>query len=258
MTNQNRREIPSVIVFVTAYNEEGAIARTIDAIHDELAQDKYAFRFETIVIDDGCTDSTCDIARKKGVKVISHQRNRGLGACTRTGMQSAFEMGADIAIKVDGDAQYVMRDLEKMIRPILDGKADVVFGSRFLGNVLYKMPVHRAYGNAFFSWLTGFLIGTKVTDSATGLIAFHRRYLSQFEILVDYNATQQLLINSWGRNMRVTWVPIDFRPRESGRSFISWKYPFRVVPAMLRSYFHARLLRSSSSASRSSSPESPA
>ncbi len=258
MTKQNGWDVPYVVVFVVAFNEEGAIARTIDEIHEELAQEKYPFRSETIVIDDGSTDATVDVARDKNVKVISHQRNRGLGACTRTGMQSVHEMGAEIAIKVDGDAQYVMRDLEEMVRPILDGKADLVFGSRFLGNVLYRMPFYRVCGNAFFSWLTGLLIGTKVTDSATGLIAFHRRYLSQFQVLADYNVTQQLRIDSWGRNMRVVEVPIDFRSRETGRSFISWKYPFRVVPAILRSYLHARSLRSSTSAAPSSSPESSA
>lgn len=244
MEQKNKFNLPYLVVFVPAYNEEGSIGKTIDAISEELAQEKYnSFYFETIAIDDGSTDTTEKVAKSKGIRVIVHPRNLGLGAATRTGMRAAYEMGADMAVKVDGDAQFDMGDLEKMISPIQNDRADVVFGSRFLGGILYDMPFHRSWGNSFFAWLTSWLTKTTVTDSATGLIAFSRRYLSRFNILMNYNETQQLIIDAWGKNMMAVEVPVTSKPREAGTSFINWKYPFRVIPAMLRSYIHAKPLK---------------
>lgn len=245
MEQKNKFNLPYVVIFIPAYNEEGAIGKTIDSVKEELIKEKYKeFYFETIVIDDGSKDKTGEIAKNKGIKVVTLPINMGLGAATRTGMRTAYEMGADIAVKVDGDAQFVMEDLDKMIKPILENKADVIFGSRFLGSILYKMPFHRAWGNTFFAWLTSRLTGMKVTDSSTGLISFCRRYLSCFGILMDYNETQQLIIDAWGKDMRVIEIPISSNQRKSGKSFVNWKYPFRVLPAMLRSYIHARPLKS--------------
>jgi glycosyltransferase involved in cell wall biosynthesis len=244
MEQKNKFNLPYAVVFITAYNEEGAIRQTIEAIRAELSKEKYSsLFFDIIMVDDGSTDDTAAIARASGAKVISHPRNRGLGAATRTGMQTAYEMGADIAIKADGDAQFLMDDLEKLIAPIMEERADVVFGSRFLGHIRYDMPAWRSRGNAFFSWFAGYLTGMEVTDSATGLISFSRRYLSRFNILMDYNETQQLIIDSWGKGMRVVEVPIDTKPRTTGRSFINWKYPLRVLPAIVRSYIHAKPLK---------------
>ena len=129
-------------------------------------------------------------------------------------------------------------DIDRIIRPILDDKADCVFGSRFLGGLQYKMPFHRALGNRFFSWVTSKLTGLKVTDGQTGLMAFGKRYICNFEIIADYNETQQLIIDSWCRHMRVIEVPVVFHKRETGKSFISWRYPFKVLPTIIRLFVH--------------------
>ena len=158
-------------------------------------------------------------------------------------MQTAYEMGADIAVKIDADFQHDPEDIEKVIRPILEDKADCVFGSRFLGGLQYKMPLHRSLGNRFFSWFTDKLTHLKFTDGQTGLMAFNKRYLSKFVILRNYNETQQLIVDSWGKGMRILEVSVLFHPRTSGKSFVSWKYPFKVIPSILRTYTHAKPLR---------------
>lgn len=245
METKNKFNLPYVVIFIPAYNEEAAVGLTIEQVQQELRKEQYRhFYSDIIVIDDGSRDQTVEIAKSHGVRVVSHPRNLGLGAATRTGMQTAYEMRADVAVKVDGDTQFLMTDLAEMIGGILDDKADVIFGSRFLGKMLYQMPLHRSWGNAVFSWLTGKLTGLKITDSATGLISFNRRYLSCFNILLSYNETQQLIIDSWGKEMRVVEVPISSNPRRSGRSFINWKYPLIVLPAMMRTYIHVKPLRS--------------
>jgi glycosyltransferase involved in cell wall biosynthesis len=240
---QNKFNLPYVIVFIAAYDEEEGLGETLARLKRELADEKYRdFYADLLVIDDGSTDKTAAAAKAAGVKVVSHPRNLGLGAATRTGMQTAFELGADIAVKVDADNQHDPAEIGKLIYPVLEGRADCVFGSRFLndGGVAYEMPLHRSWGNAFFSRLASFMTGMKVTDSSTGYISFSKRYLGRFSILRNYNETQQLIIDSWGKGMRVIEVPVVSTPRLGGRSFITWRYPWEVIPGMLRSYIHVR------------------
>ena len=201
---------------------------------------------DVIVIDDGSYDKTAQVAKEAGVrKVVIHPYNRGLGAATRTGLQTALEMGADIAVKIDADMQNPPEEIEKVVRPILEDRADCVFGSRLMGELQYKMPFYRDFGNKFFAWLTSFITGLKVTDATTGLIACHKRYLQVFNIIKDYNETQQMIIDSWGKHMRVMEVSTIFNERKSGKSFIkfNFKYPSVVIPTMLRMYIHFKPLR---------------
>ena len=225
---------PYVIIFIPALNEEGSIGNIISRIK-ELYGKSDLFHTDIIVVDDGSTDRTSEVALKSGAKkIIRHPVNRGLGASTRTGMQRAFEMGADIAVKIDADFQHDPLDIENVVRPIIEDEADVVFGSRFLGEIKYKMPFYRRLGNRFFSFLVAKFTGLRITDGQTGLMAFSSRYLKNFDIISDYNETQQLIIDSWSKHMRVIEVPVIFHPRKTGKSFISFKYPFKVLPTLLR------------------------
>lgn len=233
------KKYPYVVVFIPAYNEEKSIVSVINKIQEHYvnAPEIRGYRTEIIVVDDGSSDNTAAISRDAGVKVVvSHIKNRGLGASTRTAMQRAFEMGADIAVKIDADFQHDPDDIDKVVRPIIEDRADSVFGTRLTGGLQYSMPLTRAVGNRFFSWLVGKLTGLKVTDGQTGLMAFGRRYLGQFNIIVDYNETQQLILDSYRKNMRIIEVPVVFYMRKTGKSFISWRYPFKVLPTILRHY----------------------
>jgi len=239
--------LPYVIVFIPAYNEEETIGGVIKKINNLYSNDQERdFVLDTIVIDDGSKDRTIEESEKADIKkIVVHPYNKGLGASTRTGMETAYEMGADIAVKIDADFQNPPEDIEQIIRPILDDRADVVFGTRLTGGLQYKMPLYRDWGNKFFAWLCSKITGLKVTDATTGLIAFHKRYLAVFNIIRDYNETQQLIIDSWGKNMRVVEVPTKFHKREGGKSFIKMglKYPANVLPTMLRMYIHFKPLR---------------
>lgn len=242
-----RFNLPYVVVYIPAYNEENSIAKVIKRIQ-ELYQGKNQkdYVLDVIVIDDGSRDKTTQVAKEAGAnKIVVHPYNRGLGAATRTGMQTALEMGADIAVKIDADMQNPPEEIEKVVRPILEDKADCVFGSRLMGGLQYEMPFYRDFGNKFFAWLTSYITGLKVTDATTGLIACHKRYLKVFNIIKDYNETQQLIIDSWGKHMRVMEVSTVFEERKTGKSFIrpNFKYPSIVIPTMLRMYIHFKPLR---------------
>ena len=247
MATFEKNTLPYVVVFIPAYNEEGSIGRIIKDIRKLYQKENTKDYFlDIIVVDDGSKDSTAKEAKGAGAKkVIIHPQNHGLGASTRTGMQVALEMGADIAVKIDADGQSPAEEIEKVVRPILEDKADCVFGSRLMGELEYKMPLYRDFGNKFFAWLISKIIGFKWSDATTGLIAFHRRYLEVFNIIKDYNETQQLIIDSWGKHMRIMEVSTRFLERKSGKSFIkaTFKYPYIVLPTMFRMYIHYKPLR---------------
>lgn len=234
-------ELKKVVVFIPAYDEEVTIGNVIQKIGEHYADtEKKGYQIDVIVVNDGSTDKTVEIARKLGVKrIVTHPKNMGLGAATRSGMQTAFEMGADIAVKIDADFQHDPEDIEKVIMPIINDEADAVFGSRFTGKINYAMPLYRKMGNAFFSFITSLFTGMKITDGQTGLMAFGRRYLKVFEMYSDYNETQQLIIDSWRKKMRVIEVPVIFHKRIAGDSFISLKYPFHVIPNLIRLFIHS-------------------
>ena len=239
--------LPYVVIFIPTYNEEGSIGEIISLIKKSYqGSNQRDYVVDIIVIDSNSQDKTVKIARESGAShIIQEPIKRGLGAATRMGLQAALEMGADIAVKIDADMQNPPEEIEKVVRPILEDRADCVIGSRLMGELQYKMPFYRDFGNKFFAWLTSFITGLKVTDATTGLIACHKRYLQVFNIIKDYNETQQLIIDSWGKHMRVMEVSTIFNERKSGQSFIkfSFKYPSIVIPTMLRMYIHFKPLR---------------
>lgn len=237
--------VPYVVIFIPAYNEESAIASTIkDILEKNTGKNQKDFIIDIVVINDGSKDNTKKVAQEAGAKkVISNSKNKGLGAATRAGMQTAFEMGADIACKVDGDSQFDAADIQKIVHPIINDDADCVFGSRFLDKKkYYGTELHKAWGNKFFSWFVSILISQKITDGQTGFMAFHRRYLKIFNIVSDYNETQQLMIDAWAKKMRLKEIAVKCEQRKSGKSFISWKYPLKVGPNMLRLYIQVKPL----------------
>ncbi|MBU0547137.1 MAG: glycosyltransferase family 2 protein [Candidatus Omnitrophica bacterium] len=235
---------PYVIIIIPAHNEEASIANVIKKIQENYITKNKTYWVEIIVVDDGSSDNTVKVTKESGVnKIISHIKNRGLGAATRIGLQRAYEMGADVAVKIDADFQHDPNDIDKLVQPILEDKADCVFGSRFSGGLKYTMPFYRAIGNRFFSYLVSKLTGLKITDAQTGLMAFRKRYLKDFEMISDYNETQQLIMDANSKHMRIIETPVVFYKRKSGKSFISWRYPIKVVPTMIRFFYYANPLK---------------
>ncbi len=229
------KPLPSVVVFIPAHNEEervGEVIRTVKRLYGDGEEKGY--RVKVVVVDDGSSDGTVRVSREAGAdRIISHGRNLGLGAATRTGLLSAREMDADIALKLDADLQHDPADIHRAIQPVLSDGADIVYGSRFAGRIHYRMPLLRRMGNLFFTWLMRKLTGWTITDAQTGLMVYGRRYLQDFHMPGDYNPPHQTLIDAYHRNLRYAEVPVDFHPRETGKSFISLKYPLKAFLQML-------------------------
>ena len=217
-----------IAVVIPAKDEAATIGELLDGISRVSGHD-----LRPIVVDDGSTDGTADIARERGVLVVRHEKNRGLGAAVRTGLQAAVASGAPAVAYLDADLEYSPEDIPRLLEPVLSGRADYVLGSRFLGGVR-GMKLYRRLGNHAFTALVALLTRQRITDGQTGMRAFSREAARRAEIIHDYNYAQVLTLDLIKKGFRLEEVPIRYRVREHGESFVRWSYPAKVLPAIWR------------------------
>jgi glycosyltransferase involved in cell wall biosynthesis len=217
-------------VVVPAKDEEA----TIGELLDRLALVRVpGHELHAILVDDGSTDRTAQVARERGAAAIRHAENKGLGAAVRTGLRAAVEVGASAVAYLDADLEYYPEDIPRLVEPIVAGRADYVLGSRFLGGVR-GMRLHRRLGNYVFTTLLVVLTRRRITDGQTGMRAFSREAADRAEIIHDYNYAQVLTLDLSHKGFRISEVPIRYRIREYGTSFVDSKYPAKVLPAIWR------------------------
>ncbi|MDP8946564.1 MAG: glycosyltransferase family 2 protein [Actinomycetota bacterium] len=217
-------------VVVPARDEEATIGELLDRVARVRVP---GHELRPIVVDDGSADRTPKIARERGAGVVRHPRSRGLGAAVRTGLRAAVETGAPTVAYLDADLEYYPEDIPSLVEPILAGRADYVLGSRFLGSV-QGMKLHRRLGNHAFTALLMLLTRRRISDGQTGMRAFSQDAASQAEIIHDYNYAQVLTLDLLRKGFRMEEVPIQYRVREHGASFVTWNYPAKVLPAIWR------------------------
>jgi len=227
MAKLNSRK--KIIVIVPAYNEEAMIfnaVRALQTIRKKLTG--AGFIYSIHVVNDGSKDNTQAEAERAGAdRILRHKINMGLGAAIRTGLSDAFRDNADIVIKFDADLQHDPEDIPKLIEPILNDDADIVYGKRF-ERIEYRMPFIRKIGNRVFTGIMRHLTGWPLEDSQPGIFAVNRDYLEVFNLPGDDNYTQQILLDAYHKGMRLSHVSVRFKNRETGKSFVSLKYPSKV------------------------------
>ena len=205
--------MPQVSVIIPTFNRAAMVKEAIASV---LAQ-SYADR-ELIVVDDGSTDRTADRVREyPTVRLIQHRVNRGYGAALKTGLPAAaFELVGFL----DADATYPPEEFPALCRPISEGRADLVIGSRMLG-ADSEMPLVRRVGNTFFATLLSLVGRSVVTDSASGMRVFRRETLGVLSPLPDgLNLTPVMSTRAVHERIAVLEVPISYRERV-GRSKLS-------------------------------------
>ena len=191
---------------------------------------------DVLLVDDGSRDATPEIGRELGARVVSHPVCRGLGAALRTGLEIARDEGYSAAVYIDGDGEYDPADLARVLEPVARGRADYVLGSRFLGP-RDGMSWHRNIANRLTSAALGLLMETVTSDGQTGYRAFSARALGLARIAHDYNYAQVLTLSLWGHGIEPVEVPVSYRRRTSGRSFVRYpEYLARVAPAVWREW----------------------
>jgi glycosyltransferase involved in cell wall biosynthesis len=197
------------IAIIPAYNEESTLG--------DVIKGTFGFVDEILIVNDGSTDLTADIAKNAGAIVIDNIVNRSLGKTIKRGYAEAIKRGADIVVQIDADGQYDPKEIPKLIQPILDNKADLVLGSR-LENLKYEMPWLKKQGNKAFTWLLRRLTGADIKDGQTGFRATRKEVFETVEIQGDFTYTQEMIVKTAKEGWRIANVPVNFYQRSAGES----------------------------------------
>jgi hypothetical protein len=232
------------LAVVPAKDEEQAIGPVLAGIPREAC----GMPVDVLVVDDGSRDATAEIARAAGARVIAHGESQGLGAAVRTGLEHARDEGYEAAVYLDGDGEYDPADFAAVLEPVARGRAEYVLGSRFLG-ARDGMSWHRTIANRGTTAFLATLMRTVLTDGQTGYRAFGPHALERARIRHDYNYAQVLTLSLWGAGIDPVEVPISYRRRSTGRSFVRYReYLGRVLPALLAEWRVARRERADGAA----------
>jgi glycosyltransferase involved in cell wall biosynthesis len=164
---------------------------------------------KVFVIDDGSNDRTADVARLAGADVIIHEKRRGAGAATRTGFLAALKAGADIVVTLDGDGQHNPAEIPLLSRPILDNRADLVIGSRFIEHKT-NVPFYRKSGIDIITWFYNLGSKSKVTDAQSGFRAHSRKLLESTAITRnDFSFSIEVLVKARKNGLKIIEVPVS-------------------------------------------------
>src|SRR5689334_4163116 len=226
--------IMKLSVIIPVYNEVESIEVILNRVNDTKLVD------EIVVVDDGSKDGTRDKLKtldgKNNVRVILHEKNQGKGAAVRTGMEAAT---GEVLLIQDADLEYDPRDFPELLRPIEEGVADVVYGSRFLGRAHRVTMFWHMVANKMLTLLTNILYNTILTDMETGYKVFRREVIEGMNIRAKrFDFEPEFTAKVLKRNYRIFEVPISFNPRDySQGKKIKLKDAFEAVWTLLKYRF---------------------
>ncbi|MGA1050506.1 MAG: glycosyltransferase family 2 protein [Minisyncoccia bacterium] len=204
-----------LIITIPAYNEEGSIAEVIKSIPRKITG---IDKVEVMVLSDGSIDKTVEIAKQAGADyVYQNDRNLGLAKTFAKLMEYAYEAGADYVVNTDADNQYDQTEIKKLVKPLVQGKADMVLGDRQV-ETLQHMPLSKKIGNRIGSTVIRFLSGVSVQDASTGFRAYSREFLAHLHLFSAHTYTHETIIYAANNKYRIKEVPITFKSREYGQS----------------------------------------
>lgn len=226
---------PKLIIQLPCFNEEEHIASTLRDLPRAIPG---VGEIEVLVVDDGSTDRTAEIARVSGADyIVRVPNNRGLARAFRAGLDAAVQLGADIVVNTDGDNQYCARDIERLIAPVLDGTADMVVGDRDPRNLQHFSHGKRLLQH-YGSWVVRTLSNTEIPDTTSGFRALSRAAALRLNVISDFTYTLETIIQAGKKKLPVTHVPVRTNPERRGSKLFTstWHYVKRSAATMLRIY----------------------
>ncbi len=193
---------------------------------------------EWLIIDDGSTDDTVKVAQSLGVKhIVRHRRNMGLARSFRDGIDYALSHGADIVVNTDGDNQYPQERIKDLIKPIIDGQADIVIGDRQTASIAHFSGFKKVM-QRFGSWVVNKAAGTDLPDAASGFRAYSKQSLIRLNIVTQFSYCMETIIQAGNKRLAIVSIPIETnaKTRESRLFKNIWQHMAKSGQAILRSY----------------------
>lgn len=230
-----------LVIQVPCLNEEETLPLVFEKMPREIPG---IDEIEYLIIDDGCTDATVEVARRLGVRhFVHHTRNMGLGQSFQDGALKALEMGADILVNTDGDNQYPSERIPDLVAPILHKMADIVVADRQTHKIEHFSPAKKKL-QKIGSRVVNIAASTELPDAASGFRAYSREALIRLNLVTKFSYCMETIIQAGNKRMRITSIPIDTNPktRESRLFRSTPEHVIRSAATILRAYVMYRPL----------------
>jgi glycosyltransferase involved in cell wall biosynthesis len=230
-----------VIVVMPAYNAEKTLERTLDDVPREWVDD-------IILVDDASRDGTAELARKLGLRVFVHEKNRGYGGNQKTCYTEALKLGADIMVMVHPDHQYDPRVIPQLVTPLLNGECDAMFGSRMLGGRPLEggMPKWKYLANIYLTALENATFYMYLTEYHSGLRAYSRRYLERVNFMAnsdDFVFDSEIIAQGVVHGLRILEIPIETRYFQEASQVGFWRsslYGLSILKMLVKFKLHKK------------------
>lgn len=224
-------EAPSgvrITAVIPAYNEERTIGRVV--------KDTRQYVDTVIVVDDGSTDRTAELAVNSGAQVLRHPRNLGYGAALATGFEYFRNNGTSYVVVLDGDGQHNPAEIPKLVKPLVDGDADIALGSRFIDdNANRLVPRYRRFGIGIVNMAWNTATGATLTDTQCGFRAYSRDAIQKINIKeTNMSASLEILEQAQQNNLRVVEVPVSVDYKEAEPTLRPGRHGMELVNYVLR------------------------
>ena len=230
-----------LIIQIPCYNEEGTLLTTLNDLPKTV---QGIDEIEILVINDGSTDNSANIAKEYGASVVYISHNKGLAKAFRLGIQECLKKNADIIVNTDADNQYCAKDIEKLVEPILNKKADIVIGARNILSIKHFSVTKKIF-QKFGSFVLRLLSSTTVEDAPSGFRAFSKNAAMQLNVFDNYTYTMETLIQAGAKGLEVISVPVRINPNIRKSKLVKniFDYIFKSMKTSVRMFIIYRPFR---------------
>jgi glycosyltransferase involved in cell wall biosynthesis len=224
-----------LVVQIPCLNEETTLPLVLDSIPKKIPG---IDEIITLVVDDGSTDKTVEVARRHGVKhFVHHVGNQGLGRSFHDGVLKALELGADIVVNTDGDNQYPQERIGDLVQPVIKGEADIVIADRQTHKIAHFSLLKKLLQRVG-SMVVNKAAGTNLPDAASGFRAYSRESLLRLNTITRFSYCTETIIQAGYKRMRIVSIPVDTNPklRESRLFKSTWEHIIKSAVTIIRAY----------------------
>jgi glycosyltransferase involved in cell wall biosynthesis len=227
-----------LVVQICCWNEQETLGTVLDEIPKKIPG---IDSVEIVIVDDGSTDKTVEVAKDHGVKHIVRRNHQGLGRSFRDALEKSLEIGADIIVHTDGDNQYPGQDIPRLIEPVLKGQADIVIADRQTDKIKHFSPAKK-FLQRFGTWVLNTAANTQVPDAPSGFRAYSREAAIRLNPITTFSYAMETLIQAGNKQLTIGTIKIktNAKTRESRLFKSSWEHVIKSGSAITRAFLMYR------------------